>query len=303
MVGYQALNVSRENITNFNARCLRWEMPVRNCLEDSEETSDEEERSMDIRPRHLMDFTSISGREKAIIVLRKIQKKRLSELEPRHRQHIIRIVKDVVLQSCKAFMPEDGKEYLFQVANQLGFQSSSETVLESSLKASMARSVEKRLIRGLLVAGIGGKEGRRIISRDLMYISHDKEFEDTYLDEELQKNGMIETDDEDTGKRDDMRGKMKQTIINRDRFYYGGTIMAIQRAKDDWYHFQGNRFLPLLTRRNAKVDPRTVEEVVSICFSTENRQMLAHGTKKYTTQDGETMMIPKIRCTKSRNSI
>lgn len=79
--------------------------------------------------------------------------------------------------------------------------------------------------------------------------------------------------------------------------------MAIMKAKEDWYHFERNGFLPVITRRNAKVEPRTVEEVVSICLSNKNRKMLAHGTKKFTTQDGETLMLPKIRRTKSRGAI
>lgn len=101
-------------------------------LDESEESSDDDEDSqdedrnyVDIRPRNLMYSTSISGRDKGIIGLKKMRKKKLSKLESKHRQPVIRIVKNVLLRSCKVFMPEDGEELLFQVANHVGFQSAS----------------------------------------------------------------------------------------------------------------------------------------------------------------------------------
>lgn len=56
-------------------------------------------------------------------------------------------------------------------------------MVESSLLASMPRSLEKSLTKGLIVAGIGGKEARRIISHDLRYSSNDLLFDEAFLDE------------------------------------------------------------------------------------------------------------------------
>lgn len=80
-------------------------------------------------------------------------------------------------------------------------------------------------------------------------------------------------------------------------------VLEWKGAKEDLFHFERNGFLSVFTRRNLKVDPRTVEDAVTVCFSSENRQMLARGTKKFSTQEGETIMIPKIRRTKSRTAI
>lgn len=94
------------------------------------------------------------------------------------------------------FHAPDAMELLHNVSNQIGFQNASKAILESSFRVCLKQSVYKRLIRALIVAGIAGKEAKRIIARDVSYPIEDFEFEDLEDEENEIGSGQEESEEQ-----------------------------------------------------------------------------------------------------------
>lgn len=77
----------------------------------------------------------------------------------------------------------------------------------------------------------------------------------------------------------------------------------MNRDNEDWKHFQDNGFILKVNRINRKIEDRTIEESIRVWFGRKNREMLAHGSKNFSTQDGAVLKIPRIQRTKSINRI
>lgn len=260
-------------------------------------------RTFDVPPRQIMDVMRISGRDKGIVGIRKLRTQKLAGLEKTHRGHVVRIVKNIVSRTCKAFVPNDHEQLMYSVFNELGCESAVQETLKKCLSICPLRSIEKRLLRSIIVGVIGGQQARKIIADDVSYTTH--------------SHGGDDSDDADGNAEDEERSMQPdENAVNssnatsvqvaqngQPRYWYGGCRRMLRRAEEDWHHFITTGFIPEVKRRNKKTSDESVKESVSFVFSNDNRQLLAHGTKIICTQDGDVLDIPKIRRTKSRMEI
>lgn len=96
----------------------------------------------ELQPRLIMEFVSLGGLERSIIGIRKLRAlKKFSTLDPKHRGSAERIVKNIIVNTCKEFMPQDTMKLIYTVFSELGCKTASDEALKKFLTVFPAHSI------------------------------------------------------------------------------------------------------------------------------------------------------------------
>lgn len=95
-----------------------------------------------ILPRAPMEFMRIGGRDKGLVGVEKVRtQKKLDKLDKVHRSHVVRVVKNLFIRTCKAFAPDDHEQLAFSFMNEIEYNSTMKETLMKCLKFCAARNV------------------------------------------------------------------------------------------------------------------------------------------------------------------
>lgn len=83
----------------------------------------------------------------------------------------------------------------------------------------------------------------------------------------------------------------------------GNSRRTIYRAKNDWELFVEHGYAPNLNVIKKMLTDDAVMECVKYIFKPSDRQVLATRTRKVKMQDGNVLVLPKVRRTESRKMI
>lgn len=140
--------------------------------------------------RKILEFMRMSGRDKGLIGIKKMKGKKLNELQVKHRGHVVRIVKNIVMRVCESFLPMDSRSLLCAASNELGVKNDLIQKLISLLRVCKLRSLEKRMMRCMILGIVEGNEAKRLIAVDTSYNVYDDSESDS------DRNGEIGEDED-----------------------------------------------------------------------------------------------------------
>lgn len=164
--------------------------------------------------------------------------------------------------------------------------------------------MEKRLVRSLIFGVFGGNDGRMMITQDST--KNQGSEEDDVEDYETDSEGdSTEGEGGSEGRRHgngNSSGGLRLGRINKRR-KTANVRRILSRAEHDWHHFCEHGSVSVAVQRKKRVEEESMRECVTFIFARQNRQLLAHGTKIVRTQDGEKIVFPKVRRTRSRKAI
>lgn len=209
-----------------------------------------------IYARQIMDLMGTSGRDKSTIGIRKIRNKSVSELSEKQRKDLVRIVKNIMFKICKSFLPEDSQNLLFAVVGELGSPSKDKETLSECLSRCRKGSVEKRLLRSIIMGSIGGAEGRKMIAADVVSPLKDgnHEEEGSELESFEEEDGTTTTQQQQQQQlvpppaNETVEERVKRVGDLNERLRSGNVRRMIQRAQNDWIHFQENGYIKVVRR-------------------------------------------------------
>lgn len=186
----------------------------------------------------------------------------------------------------QTLLPTDPIELLREALQQRGVSTGEKSVLTEARRCSIRGSLEKRLLRSVLVGNFARDEALKVIAEEVKDI--DREY-NRKGPKRMEEGESIE-DDMDARRRDD---RPKGSNVRR-------KYSITQR---DWENFREEGRLNVQTRRLIRGSTETVEDAVKFIYNSRFRQLLAHGVKKVRLQDGRKLLVPKVRRTMTKNAI
>lgn len=264
-----------------------------------------------ISARNKMDLMQISGDGKGNIGLRKLKDKKLEQLEEREMRTVVRFVKNVYFRAANSFLPSDGLSLMGAVHDDCVFPSLFTKRLSGCLKKFKQRSPEKRLIRAVTYCAIKGELPTEIISGDVqkstVYRLEESGDEDEPTSSEEDDEDYSSDDSSREGEQSSSAGNENKRSESRKRMngmkWSGNVRRIMKRAPNDRHQLVDDGKLVRAQHRVKIVSKECIMEFLSFNFNRKHRQLMAHGTKRIKTQDGDTFIFPRICRTKSKRAV
>lgn len=125
----------------------------------------------ELQPHVIMELMRLGGRDKSTIGIKnRSAEKQLSKMDPKHNENVFRIAKNIIVNKCKDFMPQDTTQLMYEVFSKLGCNIDSEKALKKCLTVCPERCIEKLLLRTVIhvVGIIGGRKDGKLLGLSRM---------------------------------------------------------------------------------------------------------------------------------------
>lgn len=110
-----------------------------------------------------MDLFGVSGYTKCSLGITKLRKTELADITNLQKRKLLRLFQKIVLKEAHAFLPKEPENLVMEVMKEFVTEGILENGFLKGLMACKKVSVEKRLLRALVLGCVEGEEGKMIL--------------------------------------------------------------------------------------------------------------------------------------------
>lgn len=199
----------------------------------------------------------VNGYTKYTLGVRKLKMMTASQIPKKQKHKLIRLFQQIVLKTEHAFLPKDPETLVMESMTEFVPEGRIEAGFLKALMACKKGSVEKRLVRALVLGCVEGEEGRNMIARDFVNARGIMKLSRTNVSEAA----ALEGDDD----------AVSQLSLSKTRKWSGNFRSLYSKAEEDWNHLIKSGYICKRHRRRLSVPEETITEVVSFILQPANR--------------------------------
>lgn len=118
--------------------------------------------------RLIMEFFYVSGCNKSRVHVKKLKAIRVREMTSLNKFVLVRVLKNIIVKIAMSFEPKDYLQLIYDVLQNMGYRSRLKQSLLKCLGSCKFRTMEKSLLRALIIGMFSGEDGHRMITEDVL---------------------------------------------------------------------------------------------------------------------------------------